>query len=228
MQIISYSNLLVIKNPDNGISITINKSDIRFIKEYDMFSYEDIPNKSIHILGAFFEIFDNNNNSFLDSDSAYNYLLFLLTDNSILNIGNKTGVSNEGGLLIKLTNNTGSPTVKGSLVSSSPNINDGFILQNNEFDTIGVVYENGIADGEETYIVVSGIAEVLLKDGTASTRGYWAIAADTDGRANITQPTPSPNNTLNEHTIHFKEIGHCIETKSAGSNVLAKCILHFN
>lgn len=137
-------------------------------------------------------------------------------------------ITKEGGYAIKLLNNTGSSSVKGTLVSASPNIDNSFILQTNEFDTIGVVYEDGIANESSCWVVISGIAQVLLKNSTSATRGYWAIAADTDGRANITQPTPQPNNTLSEHTIHFKEIGHCIESKNAGTDVLAKCVLHFN
>ena len=140
----------------------------------------------------------------------------------------KVVITTEGGIAISLTNKTGVASVKGSLVATSMVTDHAFELQTDEINTIGIVYEDGIADGSECLVVVSGIADVLLKDATASTRGFWAIAADTDGRADITQPTPSPNTTTNEHTIHFKEIGHCLESKVAGTNVLAKCVLHFN
>lgn len=134
----------------------------------------------------------------------------------------------EGGLAVKLTNKTGSNSVKGSVVSISSSVDNAFTLQTNEFDSVGVVYDDGIADGQECWVVEGGRAQVLLKDGTASTRGNWVICADTDGRADATQPTPSPNNTTGEHTQHFKEIGHCMETKSSGTSVLAYCTLHFN
>ena len=140
----------------------------------------------------------------------------------------KTALTPEGGIAISLTNKTGVASVKGSLVATSTVTDHAFELQADEINTIGIVYEDGIADGSECLVVVSGIADVLLKDATASTRGFWAVAADTDGRANITEPTPSPNNTVGEHTIHFKEIGHCLESKVAGTDVLAKCVLHFN
>lgn len=136
--------------------------------------------------------------------------------------------TSEGGLAVKLINKTGSASVKGSVISASSTLDGAFTLQANEFDAMGIVYDNGIADGSSCWVVISGIAEVLLADSTASTRGYWVICSATDGRADATQPTPQPNNTLNEHTTHFKEIGHCIQTVTAGTNKLAKCIIHFN
>ena len=132
----------------------------------------------------------------------------------------------EGGLAIKLTNKTGGASVKGSVVHCSETTDDAFDLQADEFDAMGVVYENGIADGSDCLVVVAGIADVLLKDGTAATRGYWAKASDTDGRAEVTT-APSGIGALDVGE-HFREIGHCIESKGSGSDVLAKCILHFN
>lgn len=134
----------------------------------------------------------------------------------------------EGGLAVKMLNRTGTTSVKGSVVSASASYDDAFTLQSNEFDAIGIVYEAGITDGNYCWVIVSGIAEVLLADSTASTRGNWVICHATDGRADATATTPLPNSTLNEHTTHFKEIGHCIQTVTAGTNKLAKCIIHFN
>ena len=76
--------------------------------------------------------------------------------------------------------------------------------------------------------VVSGIAEVLLEDGTASIHGYWARTSITDaGRADITNAEP-PGGGIPQADIHFREIGHCLESKSSGTDVLAKVVLHFN
>jgi hypothetical protein len=131
-----------------------------------------------------------------------------------------------GRTMVQLINRTGSSSVKGTLVSAASGYDNAFVLQSNEFDTIGVVLTSGITDGELCWIITNGVAEVLLKDGTAATRGNWVIAADTDGRADASQPTPTPNTTLGEHTTHFKEVGHCLETKNSGTNVLAKVIFH--
>lgn len=130
----------------------------------------------------------------------------------------------EGGLAIRVVNGTGSESVKGTVVSASPTADNSFVLQSNEFDTIGIVYESGIADGSLCWIVVAGIAEVLLKDTTASTRGQVALAADTDGRM-VAINVPSSNPVVAEH---FKEIGHVMESKIAGTDVLVKCMIHFN
>jgi len=131
-----------------------------------------------------------------------------------------------GGIAVALINKSGSPSVKGSVVSPSTEVDGAFILQSNEFDAIGVVYEGGVADGGLCFVVVAGVAEVLLKDETAGVRGYWVKAADTDGRA---QATTAPDGVgalvVSEH---FREIGHCLESVDAGTNVLAMVILHFN
>jgi len=132
----------------------------------------------------------------------------------------------EGGLAIKLTNETGGNSVKGSVVHAGETVANSFELQSDEYDAIGVVYDDGIADGEECWVVVSGIAEVLLKDSTAATVGYWVKSADTDGRAEVTT-APSGIGAI-AASEHFREIGHCLESATAGTDVLVKVVLHFN
>ena len=136
-------------------------------------------------------------------------------------------ITTEGGIAVKMINNTGLPTVKGELVQASENIDNGVEIQVDEFDVIGVMYEDGVAQGQECWVVVNGKAEVLLTDATASTRGYWVYADTADGRANATLPLP-PGGTITALTNHFKEVGHCLESKTAGTNVLALIVLHFN
>jgi len=80
------------------------------------------------------------------------------------------------------------------------------------------------ADGGETWVIITGVAEVLWKDSTTATKGRVALAADTDGRA-IDVAVPSANPVVAEH---FKEIGHVLEDNAGGVNQLVKCILHFN
>jgi hypothetical protein len=123
----------------------------------------------------------------------------------------------ERGMVQKMTNKTGSATVKGTLVSAATGTDNAFILQANEFDTIGVVAEAGVADASQAWIWLNGsIAQVLFKDTVAATRGYVCIAADTDGRA-IDLEVPNANPVVAEH---FKECGHILESKDAGTNVL--------
>jgi hypothetical protein len=139
----------------------------------------------------------------------------------------KVVLTPEGGIAISLLNKTGVTSVKGSVVSCASSTDNAFILQANEFDAIGVVYQSGIADGSACLVVVSGIAEVLLKNTTASTRGYWVKSADTDGRADATTALPTGGSFAGVDD-HFKEIGHCLETKVGGTDVLAKIVLHMN
>ena len=131
----------------------------------------------------------------------------------------------ERGLVQKMKNKTGGNTVKGTVVSASDGTDNSFKAQADEFDTIGVVAEAGVADAAEAWIWLNGsICQVLWKDGQSATREYVALAADTDGRAyNVAVPTSNP--VVAEH---FKEIGHVLETKGSGTDVLVLCHLHFN
>lgn len=133
--------------------------------------------------------------------------------------------TSDGGLAIKLMNKTGSNTIKGSVVTAG-SLNNSFILQSSEYEAIGTVLESGIADGLPCWVVVSGIGYVLLEDGTASTVGNGVKASAVDGRATaLIIPTNLGAQTTAEH---FKEIGHSLEAKIAGTSVLCKIVLHFN
>lgn len=137
----------------------------------------------------------------------------------------KTRFTPEGGFAIRLINGTGSVSVKGSLVACSPVDDDAFVLQNNEYDSIGAVYESGVANGQPCWVVVSGIAEVLLENGRSVVNGDLAIAAVTDGRA---IGIANPGNGLPATNTHFKEIGHFIQARPSGTDVLARIVMHFN
>lgn len=139
---------------------------------------------------------------------------------------NGTFLTAEGGYTVPLVNKTGSATVKGTVVAVSSGTASAFTAQTVEYDSIGVVYDAGIADGSSCRVVVAGIADVLLKDGTAGTRGYWVQADPVDGRASMLAMPPGGG--IPQHDEHFKEVGHCMQTVGAGTNVLARCILHFN
>ncbi len=132
----------------------------------------------------------------------------------------------ERGFLCKHTNGTGTTSVKGSVVSISTTDDNKFVLQANEYDAIGVVAESGIANNGECWVWKNGSrCQVLVKDTIAVTRGGIMIAADTDGRADW---LTSPGIGLPAAEIHFKEIGHPAESKSAGTNVLVLTDIHFN
>jgi len=139
-----------------------------------------------------------------------------------LSVNEKTAINSDGGLMVKLTNRTGSNTVKGTIVSADLSNEEAFYTTPIDGDMpIGIVYEAGVANGSAAWIVVSGVAEVLFKNTVAPVRGYVAFVSDTAGRADISAAVPAA-------LTHWREIGHPIQTKTAGTNVLAKVVLHFN
>ncbi len=129
--------------------------------------------------------------------------------------------TDEGGLAVRLTNKTGVASVKGSIVQPHTNDNSFELTEGNCVECFGAVYENGIADGSECLVVISGRCQVLLKDATASTTKNWVQTSNVAGRADATNASPAAA------PQHFQEIGHCIETKGAGTDVLAFIMLHF-
>lgn len=130
-----------------------------------------------------------------------------------------------GGIAVQLTNKTGANSVAGQLVKADTATNDAVILTAaGDTECFGVFLESGITDGSEAWVVVSGIADVAFDDNVASVRGDWVSTGVAAGYAATgTSPAVAPT--------HFEEIGHCIETVSAGgggTHILARCVLHFN
>lgn len=135
-------------------------------------------------------------------------------------------ITPEGGIAFKFINATGASSVKGTVVAVSNTVPNAVNIQVAEFDAVGVIYDDGVANGEEVWVVTNGIAEVLLEDGTGSVLEAWVQASPVDGRAlATTPPTGIPDLITGEH---FKEIGHCLEAKTGGTSVLCKIAIHFN
>lgn len=133
-----------------------------------------------------------------------------------------------GGIAIKLTNKTGSPSVKGEMVHSNSGANNSIVKSVKDVpDPIGVFYESGVADSAEAWVVVSGIADVYFVGNT--TRGHLARGFLTaDGGSYVTGQALSeavPSSPFSDDK-HFYEIGHVIESRTGAG--LAKVILHFN
>lgn len=140
----------------------------------------------------------------------------------------KIKLTPEGGYCVRLLNKTGAASVKGMIVIGHTTVDDAVaVAPIDSRSALGIVYEDGVADGSPVWVVVSGIAEVLLKDGTATTTGNWVVVSDTAGRANATAISP-PGGELIDAAYHFGEIGHSIQTVTAGTNKTARMIIHFN
>lgn len=132
----------------------------------------------------------------------------------------------EGGFAVRAINKTGSTSVKGTVVATDTSDDFAFrVCPGNAPIPAGVVYEDGVPDGEMCWFVISGVADVLLKDGESAVRGYWVGLSDVAGRSYQAQHT---GQSIPEQAEHNKEIGHSMETKDSGTDVLARCILHFN
>ena len=133
-----------------------------------------------------------------------------------------SGWTADGGLYITLINNTGTASVKGTVVSASTTIDNGVDIAPADSDMpIGAIAENGIANGSPVKVTVSGKAYVLIKDGLVSTRGYWCGMSDTAGRMYEAAVVPAATN-------HFREIGHSLQSAAAGASVLILIDMHFN
>ena len=141
--------------------------------------------------------------------------------------GQAVEITPEGGLAYWVTNDTGAPSVKGTLIEPSVNVDRGVeVLSIDDVDPTGAIYDDGVADGELMRVVFSGFAEVLFIGST--TRHHFArncVAADAgaaNGRA-ISELAPTPPLSTDKH---FREIGHVFESRVGAG--LALVNLHFN
>lgn len=142
-----------------------------------------------------------------------------ITPTVLVSANEKCGMTSIGGFVVKLTNNTGVNSVEGQLVEADNTDQNSYKKADaNAADVIGIVYNAGIADGSETWIVTNGIAEVLL-DAGGCVHHDRLISSATAGSADVW-------NVGGAVATHFQEIGHAIETVVGAG--LAKVILHFN
>ena len=129
--------------------------------------------------------------------------------------------TSEGGIYETFVNNTGT-SVKGTIVIASKTVTNGVdVAPISATNPIGVIYESGKDNGATVKVVVYGKAEVLLAADKTATKGYWCgTSNDTAGRMYQLQNPPSESST------HSQEIGHSLQSASAGT--LSFVQLHFN
>jgi len=133
-----------------------------------------------------------------------------------LDIKAKVGITAIGGIAFKLTNNTGANSVEGQLVEVDDTDENSYkVADADAVDVIGVVYNTGVADGLDVWIVQGGIAEVLL-DAGGCVHHDRLISSNTAGSADV--------NNAPAVAVHFQEIGHAIETVVGAG--LAKAVIH--
>jgi hypothetical protein len=134
-------------------------------------------------------------------------------------------VTGERGFLVKVKNVTGGTSVKGTILAACTTEDNAVCIESSGFDPIGICAESGIPANADMWMWCNGsICQVLMKDSTASVRGYVGLCDDADGVAYVVA-VPSSNPVVAEH---FRELGHCLESKDAGTGVLALFSIHFN
>jgi len=132
----------------------------------------------------------------------------------------------EGGIAIRVINKTGAPSKKGYIVKIDDNVDNGVkYIPGGNPDPVGIVYTDGIQDGEYMYIVITGITDVYYATNVA--RGTFSrmstiAEGKPDGQA-INEALPVPPFSTDKH---FQEIGHPLESITGPG--LAKTIVHFN
>lgn len=135
-----------------------------------------------------------------------------------LDVNAKSGHTSIGGIAIKLTNKTGANTVEGHLVSASSSTAEAFdVAISNSDEVIGIVYESGVADGSEAWIVVSGFAMVRV-DGGGAALNDRLVSSVTSGITTV--------NNIPAVAVHFQEVGHAVGVIVGPG--LVKTVLHFN
>lgn len=126
-----------------------------------------------------------------------------------------------------MTNKTGLASVKGEVVTISSTTDNGVEkIVVDAANPVGVVYNSGVADGSEVWVVVSGIADVYYTGNV--TRGNICRGFVTGDAGYVTgqamaEPYPVAPFATDKH---FYEIGHAMESRVGAG--LAKTVLHFN
>ncbi len=154
-------------------------------------------------------------------------------------------ITSEGGIAIRLKNNTGGESVKGYVVAADASVEGAvkYITQGG-LNPIGVFYESGIPNGIDALVVVSGIANVYFSGSVSlgqMARGFVGsdLTAVNGQATSIDYPidtlnmwqgevqlTINPETTLVKADMYFYKVGVAIESRSGAG--LAKTVLHLN
>lgn len=121
----------------------------------------------------------------------------------------------KGGIMTQIMNKTGAASVRGSLLRSSGALRVTLTAINGE-NTDCICYEEGVADGDQMWVVISGPAQVLF--GNACTAGQMARASMTAdaglGAVGSAIADDYPAVTPFWDNTTAMKIGGCMETTS--------------
>ena len=135
----------------------------------------------------------------------------------------QSGTTSEGGVYETFKNSTTGTSVKGTIVVASTTDPGGVsAAPAGSVSPIGVIYESGIAQGQNVKVVTYGKAEVLLASDQTSHTGYWCgVSSLENGRMYQIEDAPIGTSS------HSQEIGHSLQTVSTVGE-LSLVQLHFN
>lgn len=99
--------------------------------------------------------------------------------------GSNFMITPEGGFAVKLTNKTGSASVKGSLLKASGTYDNSVALCGaGDRNIAAFMYSDGVADGSDVWVVTAGVAQAKMASGSTATRGQHCVISSTEnGRA---------------------------------------------
>lgn len=173
-------------------------------------------------IGSFISMNNNNDILIFTTPAAQRtYTFYDYGTSANILMASQVKISPEGGYLFPLINDSGIISEKGTVISmSTGSIDSAYnITAANGINPIGVVYESGIMNGEKCLCVLNGIAQVLLQNDTATSRGNWASMSTDRGRI---------TNTPTKSSISFQQqVGFCMQETVSGTDVLTLIKLQF-
>ena len=141
--------------------------------------------------------------------------------------GSPVELTEDGGVAVWITNDTGAVSFKGAVLEASVAVDNAMsLLGIDDPDPVCICFDGGIANGDLMRVVFSGRAYVFYVGST--TRHQFArntVAADVGAEAGkaIAEAVPVPPFSTDKH---FMEIGHLVESRVGAG--LALTMLHFN
>jgi len=131
-------------------------------------------------------------------------------------------ITPEGGLAIRVYNDTGTALLKGRVVKANVGVDDAVVLTAvGDLDPIGIVYAD-FNTGTWGWIVVAGFADVYVDNAGAVNREDWLGTSNTTAGQCTASPIPIPPNA----NQHFQEVGHTVRSRTGAG--LVRSVLHWN
>jgi hypothetical protein len=95
-------------------------------------------------------------------------------------------------------------------------------------DPFGAFYESGVPDDELAWVVVAGLADLLLEpDGGGSyKRGWVSVSSTRSGTVRVSAAPPTTPGSWADVQAHMLECGHSLQQRDGGE--LFRAAVHFN